>query len=301
MSSQLEQLQADYQHMPQLSFSATESGLIMVAISNELAQASLCLQGGHICSFQPVGELPVLWLSEQAQYAPGKAIRGGVPVCWPWFGPHPADSNLPQHGFARNQPWQLLKAEQLACGATELYLQLTDSSDSLAIWPHPFELTLKATVGRDLIMELITTNTGDAEITIGGALHSYFAIGQINQVRIEGLDQISYDDKVSLQDDLLQRGDILIDEEVDRVYRNTAETCVIADEGNQRRIAVAKQGSQTTVVWNPWQDKAAEMADFNDDGYQNMLCIEAVNAGDDCHTLASKASHSLIQVISISE
>ncbi|MBW8189975.1 D-hexose-6-phosphate mutarotase [Neiella marina] len=301
MTSQLIQLQADYQHLPQLEFSATNSGLIMIAVRNELAQASICLHGAHVCSFQPQQQRPVLWLSSQAQFTEGKAIRGGVPVCWPWFGPHPTDSNLPQHGFARNQNWQLENATQLPSGATELTFVLTDTPASRELWPHAFKLALKVTVATELTLELITTNCDDVPATVGGALHSYFAVGNIAQTRIEGLDQVVYDDKVSHQDDLIQRGDILIDEEVDRVYRETTGRCLIHDDASTRKISVAKQGSSTTVVWNPWTDKAAAMADFEDDGYHHMVCIEAVNSGDDCHTLQPGASHRLIQVINVVE
>ncbi|GGA64060.1 D-hexose-6-phosphate mutarotase [Neiella marina] len=297
MSDVLSQLQTRYQDSAQLSFSATNTGLVMVTIENDFARAEICLHGAHVCSFQPKGQKPVLWLSNDVQFIQGKAIRGGVPVCWPWFGPHPTNKEFPQHGFARNQNWQLSDTMQLADGATELVFTLTDSEQSRQLWPHAFELALKVTVGKQLHMELLSTNTGDDEMVVGGALHSYFDIASIAQTRIRGLDQVTYDDKVAVQDGLIQRGDIIIDEEVDRVYLDTLATCLINDDGNERVIAVAKDGSRTTVVWNPWFDKAAAMGDFNNDGYQSMVCIEAVNAGDDCYALLPGESHRLTQTI----
>ncbi|MBD1387976.1 D-hexose-6-phosphate mutarotase [Neiella sp. HB171785] len=297
MSDVLTQLQSRYQNLAQLSFAETDSGLVMVTINNDFASAAVCLHGAHVCAFQPRGQQPLLWLSKDVEFKPGKAIRGGVPVCWPWFGPHPTNSDLPQHGFARNQVWQLSDAMQLVDGATELLLTLNDTEASRQVWPHAFELALKITVAKQLTMELMSTNTGDRAMTVGGALHSYFEVASIAQTRVRGLDQVSYDDKVADQQGIIQRGDIIVDEEVDRVYLDTLATCLIQDEGNQRVIAVAKEGSRTTVVWNPWIDKAAAMVDFNDEGYQTMVCIEAVNAGDDCHTLLPGQSHCLTQTI----
>ena len=295
----LTQLQQDYRHLAEVSFSQNELGVIFIHVHSEHAKAELCLQGGHVCQFQPQGEEPVIWMSETALFQPNKAIRGGVPICWPWFGPHPTNNQLPQHGFVRNQAWQLAGINKLADGQLVIELCLQDNQTTREIWPYSFDLRMKVQIGQQLEMQLITTNTGDREFTLGGALHTYFAIADIAQTRVEGLAKTYFDDKVSGETKVLQQGDVLIDQEVDRVYVNTASDCFIHDDGHQRCIKVSKSGSQTTVVWNPWQQKAATMADFDDEGYQHMLCIEAVNSRDEKVQLAKGQQHALSQIISV--
>lgn len=293
----LSQLQQEYAHLNAIDFSQNEQGVIFIHVESQLACATISLHGGHVCHFQPQGEKPLLWMSQSASFQPGKAIRGGVPVCWPWFGPHP--KGLPQHGFVRNQAWQLAGIERLTDGQIKVVLSVNQSPASQQIWPYPFELTLSLVIGTELDMVLTSKNTGDTAFTVGGALHSYFAIADIARTRIEGLAETVFDDKVSGEEGMIQLGDILIDQEVDRVYLDARADCLIHDEGNGRVIRVTKSGSQTTVVWNPWLDKAASMVDFDDQGYGQMLCIEAVNAGQDVYSLKPNQEHILRQKVGI--
>ncbi|MCM2678280.1 D-hexose-6-phosphate mutarotase [Echinimonas agarilytica] len=295
----LQQLQQKYANTTGISFSQSDSGLTFIHVANDQAQAKVCVHGGHVCEFQPIGEKPVIWMSEDVVYKEGKAIRGGVPVCWPWFGPHSTDTSLPQHGFARNQHWTIAHIENRANGQTLVELILTETDSSLAIWPHAFELKISIVVGIELEMNLTSTNTGDSPMVVGGALHTYFVVGDIAETEITGLDQTVFDDKVSSEDQIIQKGGVLIDQEVDRVYLDTDTTCVIHDGQNDRNIEVSKSGSHTTVVWNPWIEKSQELGDFNDNGYLTMVCIEAVNAGNDVYELQPKQSCSLIQRIKI--
>lgn len=294
----LSQLQQTYAQLSEVTFSQNEQGVVFVHINSELASATVSLHGAHVCHFLPKGEKPLLWMSESTPYQPGKAIRGGVPVCWPWFGPHP--DGLPQHGFARTSRWLLSNIEKMSSGEVKVELLLRDSHESKEVWPHAFELTLSVVVGSELEMSLHTKNTGDSSFVIGGALHTYFAIEDISKTRIEGLSDTRFFSKVSGEDNLLQLGDVLIDQEVDRVYKETVSDCLIHDQGNARVIRVSKSGSKTTVVWNPWAELASNLADFDDEGYRQMVCIEAVNTGSDSYTLQPKETHILRQKVGIS-
>ncbi|MBG86901.1 MAG: hypothetical protein CMO80_08385 [Verrucomicrobiales bacterium] len=271
--------------------------LTVATIQNEHAVAKVCLHGGHVMSFKPHGHDEVLWMSSEAVFEAPKPIRGGVPVCWPWFSQHPDNQELPQHGFARNRQWSVDSSEMRSDGRTRFSLVLRDGAQTHDIWAHAFELVLNIIVGTDLRLELVSRNTGTEPIVVGGALHTYFSIGEIGQVSIEGLDGRSYLDQLDSMKEKQQDGAITIGEEVDRIYINTEDTCVIHDRKLARQIHVAKEGSRSTVVWNPWIDKAKRMGDFVNDGFQEMLCIETTNAHDDLHTIQPGEEHRMVQTI----
>jgi glucose-6-phosphate 1-epimerase len=255
------------------------------------AHAELSLQGGQLLRYGRAGEPPVLWLSREAIYAPGKAIRGGVPICWPWFGPHPSDPSLPQHGFVRTALWEL-RATGAEVDWTWLRVGLGDSPESRAIWPHAFDLELTVRVGPHLELDLTARNSGDTPFGCGAALHSYFSVGSLQQALVAGLEQTHYLDKVA-GGEHIQEGPLAINGEIDRVYLRTAAACAIVDPALGRQVVVEKAGSQTTVVWNPGPAKARALKDFGDDEYQEMLCVETANAADDMVFLAPGTSHSL--------
>lgn len=278
----------------QLEFELDAGGLVIVRISNTHAQAAIALQGAHVMTFQPKGAQPVIWLSPAAKLAPGKSIRGGVPVCWPWFGAHATDSSFPAHGFARAVPWQMAESEALPDGSTRITFELPQGSIPPAQWPHACRVRNIVTVGRSLTVELVTGNTGGAAFEIGEALHTYFAISDVDKVRISGLDGCAYLDKVGDWQCKTQQGDVTITSEVDRLYVNTETDCLIEDRSLQRRIRIAKSGSRSTVVWNPWIEKAAKMGDFGSDtGYRGMLCVESANAAENVVSVAPGAIHTL--------
>jgi glucose-6-phosphate 1-epimerase len=251
----------------------------------------VALQGGHVVRYGAEDEPPLLWVSRQAVYAPGKAIRGGVPVCWPWFGPHPAEPLKPAHGFARTRLWEATGSGESPHGAW-LRLALRSDEETLALWPHPFALELTVTVGPRLELALVTANSGDAPFRFGGALHSYFTVGDVARATVEGLDGARYFDQLT-GEERAQAGPVTIAAEVDRVYYDPGPACAIRDPLHGRRITVTKAGSGTTVVWNPWREKAARLADFADDEYLAMLCVETALALGDSVTLAPGASHTL--------
>lgn len=280
--------------LPTLKFVAGPGGLNFAQIDNPLGVATLCLQGAHITTFRPKDQAePVIWLSNQAKFAVGKSIRGGVPVCWPWFGPHATESGFPAHGFARTVMWAVTGTAALASGETEIHLTLMETEQTQAQWPHPSRVELKAVVGKSLKIDLTTTNMGGDDILLGEALHTYFRIGDIARVAITGLDGCVYVDKVDGGQRKTQAGAITCSGEVDRVYLHTTAPCVIEDADLQRRIVIDKAGSRSTVVWTPWAEKAERMGDFGPDGWRAMVCVESANALDDVVVVPAGQSHVL--------
>jgi D-hexose-6-phosphate mutarotase len=282
-----------------VQFKEIAEGMIVAEVANQHALANIALQGAHVATFQPRGEEPVIWLSPYAKFAPGKSIRGGVPICWPWFGPHKTDNKLPGHGYARTVPWDVLETKALPDGSTFLRFGLVESDATRAQWPHPCSAQLEVTVGKALRVELVTRNSGDAAFELGEALHTYFQISDVAQMTIRGLENCEYLDKVQDFARLTQQNGIVIESEVDRVYVNTTADCVIEDKGLKRAIRIAKQGSKSTVVWNPWTEKADKMGDFGQDGHRGMVCVESGNALENVVTVAPGEEHRLVAVYSI--
>jgi glucose-6-phosphate 1-epimerase len=282
-----------------ITFAASASGLPVAEIRNSHASASVAVQGGHVIAFQPHGQAPVLFVSRLAEYKPSKTIRGGIPVCWPWFGKHPTDPSKPFHGFVRAAMWQVMGASVGPGDATEIRLGMTDSEASLALWPHAFDLEIVISVGARLQIELITRNPGSRPFVCGGALHTYYAVGDARQVAIHGLDGRDYLDKVEGFKRKHQQGPVTIAGETDRIYLDTDAACVIDDLALERRIRVAKAGSRTTVVWNPWVEKASQIADLGDEEYLSMVCVETTNADTDVATVAPGGEHRLSAVIGL--
>lgn len=276
-----------------LRFRPSQSGLVFAEIDHPEGSATVCLQGAHVTTFRPKTQPePVVWVSEAARYAPGKSIRGGVPVCWPWFGAHPTRADWPAHGFARTAPWSVVDSRADA-DATMLTLQLTASDATRALWPHDTPVTLRISVSEVLDIELTTHNASAQALPLGEALHTYFQIGDIAEVELTGLDGCSYLDKTEGFARKRQHGALRFAGETDRIYVGTRSACVIHDPRLLRRIRIDKQGSASTVVWTPWAEKAAAMGDFTAQGWRNMLCVESANAADDTLTLHPGETHTL--------
>ena len=292
----VQQLNAQFGIGGQLSFREDGSGLIVAEISNLQATASLCLQGAHLMSWQPRSQsVPVVWLSRDAKLAAGKSIRGGVPVCWPWFGAHASEPAFPAHGYARTSPWQVVESGNEPDGATRLMLRLIESEKTRAQWPNSCTLDLTVIIGETLRMELATENTGESNFTISEALHTYFKISDVGAVRVTGLAGCDYWDKVGGSTLKKQDGIIRFAGETDRVYINSAAECAIEDDGLKRRIRVVKSGSLSTVVWTPWIAKAERMGDLGQpDGWRKMLCVESANASDNALHVSPGTRHTLI-------
>ena len=288
----------------QLSFRTGAGGLSYVDIDNHGGRATICLQGAHVVSYRPKSQAePVVWVSDAAKFAAGKSIRGGVPVCWPWFGPHASESGYPAHGFARTVDWTVVASRKRNDARTEISLQMLDNEQTRTQWPHPTRVTLTISVGARLEVALATTNLGDVPLQIGEALHTYFHISDIGKVTVTGLEGCSYHDKVENFAHKKQQGAIGFNGEVDRVYVDTPAECVIEDPGLKRRIRVAKTGSQSTVVWTPWIEKAEKMGDMGKGksgaGWREMVCVESANAMDNVVTVAPGETHTMAVTYSV--
>ena len=271
-----------------LHFVQGRAGLPEAEIQTPQASARVALHGAQLLAWQPAGAQPVIWVSQAAVFEPGQPVRGGVPVCWPWFGPR---EGLPMHGFVRTRLWQVRAASMDAAGQVVLRLGLQDDTETRALWDFAFDLELMVTVGTRLTLTLISRNTGDQPFTLTDALHSYFCVGDIHRTTVQGLDGCDYLDKVQNFAQARQVEAVEITGETDRIYLNTTADCVIEDRAQQRAIQVSKSGSSSTVVWNPWRDKV--FADMTAGEYQQMLCVETCNAGPDQITLAPGQSHAL--------
>lgn len=282
-----------------LTFYPGRGDLPVVKIRNAHATATVALHGGQVLTFQPNGSAPVLWVSARAIYAVGTPLRGGIPVCWPWFGPHPTLSHAPAHGLARTAIWQVLGSRVAQGGTTELRLGLEDDDTRRALWPHRFSLQLVVTVGGQLEVDMIAANRDSVPFSYSGALHSYFNVGDVTRITIHGLDGCTYVDQTDGRRRKEQSGPLTIAGETDRIYLDTSADCVIDDPALERRIRIAAAGSSSTVVWNPWVDRARRLADFADDEYRHMLCVETANAADDSVRLEPDQEHHLRAIISV--
>ncbi len=284
-----EQLNAQFAIDSRIQFITGQGGFAYISIDNPHAQALISLYGGQVLSYRPTGEAEdLMFLSERAHYTSGLSIKGGAPICWPWFGVDRSGLNRGTHGFARQQFWQVVSTQTLADGASEVVLQLKDSEDSLALWPHSFELRTTINVGASLKISLSTHNTGGDTMHLTQAIHTYFNIGAIEQVQVEGLAHTNYIDHAVGGNQAIkpQIGAIAFEREVDRVYIQAPATLYIIDSAWRRRIQIQTSGSRSAVVWNPWVEIAAQSVDLDDSDYQKFICVETANAADDVISIA---------------
>ncbi|MEC9092889.1 MAG: D-hexose-6-phosphate mutarotase [Planctomycetota bacterium] len=283
---------------PSLTFDKGEGGLTRCQVHNQWAQAEFYLQGAHLTRYQKHHSLPLLWLSHQAVYALNHPIRGGLPICWPWFNQHASGNPaFPQHGFARTHQWSLRAVLETDNG-TEIFLGFTSTPATQRWLPGEFDARYRISVGPTLSVEFSVTNTGEHSLNeIGCALHTYFSISQINEVIVTGLEGLDYLDQLDgLKKN--QRGALKFNQETDRIYLQTQPRAIqIKDTGNRQKLDIQSQGSHSTVIWNPWKHKSTVMPDFPDQGYQTMICIETANAFEDTRTIEPGATHSISQTI----
>ena len=265
------------------------NGLDYVEVNTALCQARIFLQGAQIDHFQPVGKPPLLWVSSADDYQPGNGIRGGVPVCWPWFGMS-NQANFPQHGFARTRIWTLESVE-MRNQLVDLRFSLAISEEDKIFWPHHTQVNVLFTLGETLSISLVNTNLGDVPVTLTQALHSYFPIEDIHQLKATGFSGAQY---IEFSEGPYPQttDDVLFDRETDRVYTNLGPVQHLHTPKGV--IEVSRENSHSAVLWNPWIEKSTRLARFNDDDYLTMVCLEAANVLEDKLTLAPGESHSLV-------
>ncbi|MCY1288556.1 putative glucose-6-phosphate 1-epimerase [compost metagenome] len=276
--------------------------LVCWRVRTRSAELLVAQQGAQVLSYQRDGEAPLIWLSEQAAYRKGQSVRGGVPVCWPWFGDlqrnPPAvralyqGSDAPAHGLVRNLDWQLLEIDTRE-DAVNLQFAFLQPEHGLPGWPHTVDLRLHIHLDERLHLSLASHNRGEQPVAIGQALHTYFAVGDIHQARLEGLSGSHYLDTLQDWQPRSQHGDVLFEGETDRIYLDLPERLTILDPAWQRRIHLHSSGSRSAVVWNPWIDKSLRLSQFASDAWQRMLCIETANVLDDALQLAPGERKSL--------
>ncbi|WP_348267596.1 D-hexose-6-phosphate mutarotase [Edaphobacter paludis] len=278
-----------------LSFNQTASGLIYADVTTPHATATVYLQGAHLAAWQPTGEQPVLFVSRKSDFEPGKPIRGGVPIAFPWFANRHDGKTGPSHGFARIQNWTLAFAA-LAGNDLHLTFTLAPTEISRELGYDNFRLAYQLTIGRTLTMQLAVANDAAAPLLFEEALHTYYSVVDVHEVTVTGLEPTPFIDKTdNMREKPAAHAPLTFTGPTDRVYQNTEATCVLHDAAGRRRITVAKTNSDTTVVFNPWK----AMADLGPDEWHEMLCVETVNAAANTVTLAPGKTHSMQAHISV--
>ena len=277
-----------------VTISAGQGGLPRLTVTTPAATAEIYLHGAHMTGFQKTGEPPLLWMSAASQFVAGKPIRGGVPICFPWFGSRP---DAPSHGFARLTDWHLAATSAAPDGRVSVRLRLSEKAGGETEFPGKVEFLV--TVGETLTMELHVTNHSDAPLVFEECLHSYFTVGDIAAVAVRGLKGLTYSDRVGGTAQKEETGKAIhVDSEVDRLFLDAPQTVIIEDASLKRTIRVEKIGSLSTVVWNPWVAKSKAMPDFGDEEYHRMICVESGNIGQNQITLAPGASSTLKVILS---
>lgn len=295
LNSQSDQPNQRYAINKGVAFSQGKGDLPIITVTTHTAKATISLLGGQVLSYHPTStKHDLLFLSHNAYFEQGKAIKGGIPICWPWFAAHPEDDTLPFHGFVRNQLWQVESTEQRENGDVIITLIFKDSEQTRKLWPYAFELKQVINIGDKLGIKLFTTNTGKQNFDITQALHSYFSVGDISQVNVTGLENKPYLDKVEQFKKKIQPGQpISIEQEVDRIYQKVDKPLSITDKSWNRQIHITHSGSATTVVWNPWIAISRNSKDLEDNDYQRFICVETANAADNVITVKPNETYTL--------
>ena len=273
-----------------LEFGTGRGGLTVARVESRICSGEVYLHGAHVTAWRPAGHEEVLWLSGRSRFAAGHPIRGGIPLCWPWFGDDPSGAGRDMHGFARLSPFTVTRTAETEEGGCVVELTLERTPDIHQMWPLDVRLVLTVTFGAQLDLQLRMVNHSPGRVSLSAALHTYLRVGDVARVRVEGLEGCDYVDYVDGLAQKRQDADLRISGEIDRIYPRTANSCRVTDASMGRDITVAKSGSHSTVVWNPGPRRAREMAEI-DDGFRRMLCIEAANVAEDTVSLSTGEQH----------
>ena len=301
----LEDLKQRFSH-PDVRFYQHDQ-LIMIELNNRHGSATLTTHGGTLLGYRPAGRDEVIWLSETAVYDGSKPVRGGVPICWPWFGPYdpdtmgsdPSDAAKKGHGVARYALWEVASVRSVDNGATKVVLQLEPNDSIRQAWPWPFMLKLIVTLGETLTLELVGENRSERDWVVSEAFHTYFRVANADGLTLGGMDNTTYIDKLRDDQRFTQAGPLQVSVPMDCVFVDHPDTVVLEDSGNQRQIVMQKTHSASTVVWNPGPEGAKGFADMPDDQYAHMVCVEAANALDNAYTLKAGESHRMAMSIAV--
>ena len=296
----IEELEARFGIADVVRFEAGSGGLVRAVVTTASAVGHVYLHGAHVTRYEPAGEHPVLFMSPKSQFVVGKAIRGGVPVIFPWFGARAGHPTAPDHGFARTRDWTVESVERIADGAVAVTLASEADGATRESWPHDFLIRQRVVFGERFEMTLEVENRSRAPMLFEEALHTYLLVGDVERVSITGLGGATFIDKTDgMKRKTLAADPFRLTGTTDRVFLDTRSPCTIVDPALGRRITVSKNGSATTVVWNPWREKARTMTDLGPEGWRSMLCVEAANAADDALRLDGGARHAMRVVIEV--
>jgi len=275
-------------------------GLPRVQVNGAFGQGEMYLHGAHVTSWKPTGKDELLFVSTKSAWQEGQAIRGGIPICFPWFRAKVNDRKAPAHGIARTKIWELESIDEIETGVT---VSMSTESDELTRqwWPAEFRLVHRVTFGSELNLELVCTNTGTTPFRFEEALHTYNRVGDVGRVRLRGLNNAHFLDKTDSNKEKTQLGDVAVSAQTDNAYLNTAGEVELLDDVNRRRIRLRKRNSLNTVVWNPWREGSAALGDLGDGEWSRFLCVEASNILDSAVSLEPGKEHRMTAVISVEQ
>jgi glucose-6-phosphate 1-epimerase len=280
---------------------AGQGGLPVVRIETVAVKAEVSLYGAQVLSWAPANHNEVLFLSNKSHWEQGKAIRGGIPVCFPWFGDKSDDRNAPKHGYARTREWRLDSMAALDDGSVTLVCVFENDAAGKALFPHAFVVAYRITAGARLRLEFTVINTDSKPMRFEEALHTYFRVGEAEQASVRGLEGLTYRDKTDGFREKQQDSEITFGEEVDRVFLNTSAPVEVEDEAQGRLLRTEKQNSESTIVWNPAAKVAARLADFGYDEWHEMVCVEGANVGGAAVLLDPGEEHTMRITLSVAK
>jgi glucose-6-phosphate 1-epimerase len=293
----LDDLRRQFSILGVVTIEPGQNGLPRVVVTTPDAEAHVYLHGAQVTHYRRPGRPPVLFMSARSWFEPGRPIRGGVPIVFPWFGPSKIDPAFPAHGFARTRQWTLRSVDHdTATSVVTLSLALADDDATRLLWPHAFEAVHTVAIGPALGMALAVRNTGSSPFTFEAALHTYLSIGDVRRVTVTGLGGRDFVDNMDGRQLKTQPPEpITFTAETERIYLATPDAVTVTDPaapgGSRRAITVGKDGSLATVIWNPWVTKAKAMPDFGDEEWPAMVCIETANIAGHAITLAPGQRH----------
>jgi glucose-6-phosphate 1-epimerase len=274
-------------------------GLPKILVTTPAASAEIYLHGAHVTAWWPAGAEEVIFVSEKSHWEDGRAIRGGIPICFPWFRAKADDAKAPAHGFVRTREWRL---ESITAEESERVSVVCSTESDEATrrwWPHNFRIVHRVVIGKTLGLELTTKNTGATPFHFEEALHTYFRVGLAQHVRVRGLDQVKYLDNRDGNREKLQSGDVMFAAPTDNAYLDTRGALELIDPALKRTIRTEKENSATTVVWNPWLQGAASISDLGEDEWQRMTCVEASNIFGMAVSLTPGQEHTMRATLSV--
>lgn len=278
---------------------ADEAGIPKVCITTPQCNGEMHLHGAQVTSWEPAGAEEVIFLSRQARWEEEKAIRGGIPICFPWFRAKADDSHAPAHGVVRTKIWTLESIEQNAGGIT-VSMSTQSDPDTRRWWPADFRVLNRVTFGSKLRLELTVSNTGAKPFRFEEALHTYYRVGDVRRVRVRGLDGVTFLDNTDSNKMKKQNGDVVLSSPTDNAYMNSQNPLQLIDPVLNRSIQVTKQNSDSTVIWNPWAEGARALSDLGDDEWHDMVCVEGSNILGNAVELAPSANHKITVAMKVS-